>query len=145
MEPKDIADLFIEGVGKIEFYWNFYTVTLLAMIGWLVTAKNAMAIRIKWFVTIGFAAFVGMNLLGLWGAYAFTEALRTDLLAIAEPKLSATHEVLSGKNFLSQRTCGLVIHLVIDAFAIYAIWKARIGDSDSPEKPNAEQGVAPNA
>ena len=37
MDLKDIADLFLGVLGKIEFYWNFYTVTLVAFIGWFMT------------------------------------------------------------------------------------------------------------
>lgn len=37
METKDVADLFITATDKIEFYWNFYVVMLLALTGWLVS------------------------------------------------------------------------------------------------------------
>jgi hypothetical protein len=139
MSPKDIADLFIEAVGKIEFYWNFYTGTLLVLIGWLLTAKKALTPRLKVFVTIGFVAFAAMNIIGLWGSYAFAEALRSDLINLPEPKLPNTLSVLRKRDFLDQRTLGLMIHLGIDAFAIYAIWRTRIGETSKDGTAQSEQ------
>ena len=48
METKEIADLFVTATGKIEFYWNFYTVTLLALIGWLVSTNKALVLRLNY-------------------------------------------------------------------------------------------------
>ena len=84
MDTKDIADLFIAATGKVEFYWNFYTVTLLALIGWLVTTKKILRPGLKSLITVGYLVFVLMNILGLWGSYTFAEALRQDLLIAAK-------------------------------------------------------------
>jgi len=126
MNGKDIADLFIEAVGKIEFYWNFYTVTLLALIGWLAGGQRSLGRRLRWFVTVGFAAFATMNMLGLWGSYEFAEALRNDLLRSPETiGLPNARKLLATRNFLDQRAFGMAIHVVIDGFAVLVIWQVR--------------------
>ena len=57
MEIRDIADLFIEATGKIEFYWNFYTVTVLALIGWLVSTDKVLRPGLKSLITVGYLVF----------------------------------------------------------------------------------------
>ena len=66
MEVRDIANLFIDAVSKVEFYWQFYTVTLLALIGWLVSTKRVLAFRLKLLITVGYLVFAAMNIVGLW-------------------------------------------------------------------------------
>ena len=134
METKDIADLFIEATSKIEFYWNFYTVTLLALIGWLVSTKKVLRPRLKWLITIGYIVFVLMNVLGLWGAYTFAEALRQDLLVSAsatQGTLMHAQAVLSKMSYANQRILALVIHAILGFFVLSVIWLGHFGQSES--------------
>ena len=95
MEPnlpiKDIADLFVTATGRIEWYWNFYVVMVIALVGWLVSKDNPLTHQLKVTITIGYVVFVLMNLYGLWGSYTFTEALRMDLLAAANDQNQLQH------------------------------------------------------
>jgi len=134
MDTKEIADLFVTATGKIEFYWNFYTVTLLALIGWLVSTKNALRPRLKILVTVGYLAFVLMNVIGLWGSYTFAEALRQDLLIsvkTAPDTLKNAQAVLFERSFESQRMLALVIHAILGAFVLSAVWFGRLGEQAS--------------
>lgn len=127
MSAKDIADLFLEGTGKIEFYWNFYTVTLLALFGWFVTSSPSMNVRLKCLLTVAYLGFAAMNLLGLWGSYAFTEAIRHDLLSMPIPEMPHTRAALLAKSYESQRNWGLAVHLLVDAFVLLVIWRCKSG------------------
>jgi hypothetical protein len=134
MDPKDIADLFISATDKIEFYWNFYTVTLLALIGWLVSTKKVLLPKLKTLVTIGYIVFVLMNVLGLWGSYTFAEALRLDLLDAASVKpciLTHAQAVLSKVSYTNQRILALVIHAILGFFVLSVIWLGHFGQSES--------------
>jgi hypothetical protein len=134
MDIKDIADLFIAATGKIEFYWNFYTLTLLALIGWLVSTRKVLGPGLKSLITVGYLVFVLMNILGLWGSYTFAEALREDLLiaASAAPDiLGNTQAVLSERSFASQRILALMIHTILGVFVLSVIWFGRFGESAS--------------
>ena len=116
MEARDIADLFVTAIDKIEFYWNFYTVTLLALIGWLVTTKQALDRGLKLLLSVGYLIFVAMNLTGLWGSYTLAEALRLDLLAATADhaqRIEHARNVLAGRfrfgnRDLSELTTGRV-------------------------------------
>ena len=128
MEQKDVAQLFVNAVGKVEFYWNFYVVTLVALTGWMVSSKIPLTADLRLLVTGGYVVFVGMNLMGLWGSYSFAEALRQDLLALpSEPpgKLSQTRTVLSGRSFATQRWMALLIHVVLAVPVLWAVWHGR--------------------
>jgi hypothetical protein len=141
METKDIAELFVTATGKIEFYWNFYTVTALALIGWLVSTKKALAPRVKVLITAGYLAFVLMNVIGLYGAYTFAEALREDLLLSAKATpdiLQNAQEVLSRRSFEGQKKLVFAIHVLVGAFVLFAVWFGRLGEdfSGDEERPN---------
>lgn len=130
MEVKEIADLFITATGKVEFYWNFYTVTLIALIGWLVSTKKVLAPYLKLLITTGYLIFVLMNLIGLWGSYTFAEALRLDLLSAAKTmpdKLKNTQAVLLQRSFESQKIFAIFIHAVLGALVLSVIWFGRLG------------------
>ena len=74
MDTKDIADLLVAAIGKVEFYWNFYTVTVLALIGWLASNDTTLTLTLKLLITVGYAVFVLMNIIGIQGSYLFAEA-----------------------------------------------------------------------
>jgi hypothetical protein len=134
MEIRDIADLFIEATGKIEFYWNFYTVTVLALIGWLVSTDKVLRPGLKSLITVGYLVFALMNVLGLWGSYTFAEALRQDLLIAAEAApdtLENARAVLSQNSYDNQKILALFIHAVLGAFVLSVVWFGRFGESAS--------------
>ena len=131
METKDIADLFIIATEKIEFYWNFYTVTLLALIGWLISTKKQLRLGLKCLITMGYLLFALMNIFGLLGSYTFAEALRQDLLIAAQStpdSLKNTHAILSKFSFSWQKLLVLINYSILGVFVLSVIWFGRIGD-----------------
>jgi cytochrome b len=128
VEARDIADLFVTAIDKIEFYWNFYTVTLLALIGWLVTTKQALDRGLKLLLSVGYLIFVAMNLTGLWGSYTLAEALRLDLLAATADQaqtIEHARNILAGRSMEAQRTLAFVIHGVLAMLVLGVIWLRR--------------------
>ena len=141
MELKDVAQLFITATARVEFYWNFYVVMLLALIGWMFSTKKTITTHLKLLITAGYIIFVCMNLIGLWGSYTFAEALRNDLLAIANLKpseLRNTRTVLLEHSFLAQRSIALVIHAVFGAVVLLVVWFGRLGDEASSKAEKSE-------
>ncbi|MDJ0894806.1 MAG: hypothetical protein QNJ92_06660 [Alphaproteobacteria bacterium] len=133
MPIKDAVDLFITATEKIEFYWNFYVVMLIALVGWLITTKRAFSTSMKILITVGCLVFVAMNLLGLDRAYRFAEALRTDILAMdGADALARTREVFSSVNFELQQVLIFPIHLVLAVVVLSVVWFRR-GDAQKPK------------
>jgi uncharacterized membrane protein len=139
MQTKDIVDMFLSALGKVEFYWNFYTVTVLALIGWMASTKAATVQRLRLLVLVGFCAFSAMNLLGLHGSYLFTESLQKDLIALgsndsASANLKHTSNLLGRVRYDIQRIASYFIHLVVGVlfamalFSKYSPWLKRNGE-----------------
>ncbi len=135
MEVKDVADLFIASTGRIAFYWNFYVVTLMALIGWLISTKNPLPRHAKPLVGIGYLAFVAMNISGLWASYALSDALRLDLLSMDSAALmTETYAALDGYSALSYMpVMTLGIHAVLGAVFFYTLW--RVPPSEQRDAP----------
>ena len=55
---KDVAQLFITATARVEFYWNFYVVMLLALIGWMFSTKKPITAHLKLLITAGYIVFV---------------------------------------------------------------------------------------
>lgn len=127
MTLKDVADLLFAARGRIDFYWNFYVIVVVAVIGWLVSIKKTLAVPVKLLVSVAFAIAATMNLMGLYGSYTFAEALRTDLLRIsATSPLTDTRLILERFSYLPQRTAAFGIHLVLGATILWAVWFGRL-------------------
>lgn len=138
MELKDVAQLFITSTARVEFYWNFYVVMLLAMVGWMISTRKPITTHLKLLITAGYIIFVFMNLTGLWGAYAFAESLRLDLLSMAAKlspdDLKNARVILSEHSFLQQRMFALGIHLILAVGVLSSVWLARLGDETSTDE-----------
>jgi hypothetical protein len=132
LEPltlRDIADLLFAARERIDFYWNFYVIVVIAIIGWLVARKKKsrpMTFPVKILVTVGFVIAATMNFVGLYGAYTLAEALRTDLLRLAATTaLTDTRLVLEQHSYLAHRAAALWAHLSVGAVILFAIWFGR--------------------
>jgi hypothetical protein len=105
MSIKDVADLLFAARERIDFYWNFHVVVVIAVIGWLVSFKRTLTLSMKVLVSVAYLVAAVMNFVGLYGSYTFAEALRTDLLRMAATTpLSDTTLYLNGTTFLSLTT-----------------------------------------
>jgi hypothetical protein len=112
MTIKDVADLLFAARERIDFYWNFYVVVVIAVIGWLVSRKKSLTPSMKVLVSVAYLIAAAMNLLGLYGSYTFAEALRTDLLRMAATApLTDTRLLLEQHSDLAQRLTAIWIHL----------------------------------
>lgn len=132
MTVNDVADLLFAARERIDFYWNFHVVVVIAVIGWLVTVKRALSLPNKALVSSVYLIAAATNLFGLSSSYELAEALRTDLLRIAAATpLADTRELLQQHSYLAHRTAAVWVHLVIAAAILSAIWLAR------PAEPEA--------
>lgn len=132
MSVNDLADLLIAARGRVDFYWNFYAVMVIAIIGWLMSPKRHLTVPMKVAVTVVYIVAGAMNLLGLLSSYALAEALRTDLLraAVGTP-LEDTRTLLAHHSYPLHRAAAFSIHVVIGAAILFAIWSARPSDGET--------------
>jgi hypothetical protein len=144
---KEVADLLFAARERIDFYWNFYVVVVIAVIGWIVSLKKTLSLSMKLLVTVAYAIAALMNLLGLYSSYTLAEALRLDLLRLtASTNLADTTQFLQQHSYLPQRLTAIVIHLVIGATILLVVWLAPSSEAESaPAKaaPGGAEGKKP--
>lgn len=127
MTLKDVADLLIAARERIDFYWNFYVIVVVALIGWMITVKKTLTVPIKSVVTVAFLIAASMNLVGLYSSYTFAEALRTDLLRLTETSpLVDTRLLLQQHSYLPGRAAAIGAHLAIGATIVFTVWYGRL-------------------
>jgi hypothetical protein len=123
MTTKEVADLLFAARERIDFYWNFYVVVVIAVIGWLVSVKRPLTLPTRILVSIGYMVAAIMNLVGLHGSYTFAEALRTDLLRMtAATPLTDTRSVLERHSYLAQRAWAFWVHAAVGAAILLVVW-----------------------
>jgi hypothetical protein len=123
MSIKDAIDLLFAARERIDFYWNFYVVVVIAVVGWIVTRKEPLTRSTKILVTVAYLIAAATNLVGLYGSYAFAEALRTDLLKMtAGSPLSDTRVLLDQHSYVSQRLSAFGVHLGVGAAILLVLW-----------------------
>ena len=117
---------------RIDFYWNFYVVVVIAIIGWLVTLKKPLTRSMKMLVSVAYLIAAVMNFLGLYSSYTFAEALRTDLLRMAATSpLIDTLLILEQHSYLSQRLVAFGVHFAVGAALLIVVWFARIPGTEA--------------
>ncbi len=80
MELKERIDLCLRLQDRIYFFWNWYIVGLIAIVGWILTTDNVCSPHFKVILSFAFLTFIGMNISGLLRAYKLFGAARRDLL-----------------------------------------------------------------
>ena len=130
MSIKEIIDLLFAARERIDFYWNFYVVVVVAVVGWIVTRKERLTRWTRILVSVAYVIASAANLVGLYGSYSFAEALRHDLLRLtAGSPLTSTRAVLVEHSYASQRFWAFVVHLVVGAALLLAVWLAHRGSN----------------
>ena len=130
MSIKEIIDLLFAARERIDFYWNFYVVVVVAVVGWIVTRKERLTRSTRVLVTVAYVIASATNLVGLYGSYTFAEALRQDLLRLtAGSQLTSTRAVLVEHSYASQRFWAFVVHFGVGASLLVAVWLAHRGSN----------------
>lgn len=129
---KDVADLLFALRARIDFYWNFYVVVVIAVIGWLMSVKLTLTLPKKVLISVAYLIAAVMNFVGLYSSYTFAEALRTDLLRMAATTpLTDTRLILEQHSYLAQRLAAFWTHLVIGATILLVVWFARFSEPEA--------------
>ena len=132
MSIKDAIDLLFAARERIDFYWNFYVVVVVAVVGWIVTRKERLSRSGKVLVSVAYVVAAVTNLAGLYAAYTLAEALRTDLLRLTlGSPLTDTRLVLAQHSYLSQRTGAFLVHSVVGVTILLVVWRTnRLADTN---------------
>ena len=121
-----VADLLFAARARVDAYWNFQVLIVLAIIGWMVSLKRTLLPPMKVLVSVAFGIASTANLIGLYSAYTLAEALRTDLLRVSSgTQLHAARAILQEHSYLAHRTAAVWMHLGIGASVLFVVWFVR--------------------
>jgi hypothetical protein len=80
MELKDKIDLCLRFHDKVHFFWRWFGVAMIAIVGWSVSEKGLeLDDGEKVFISFVVMAYILMNVSGLWYSYQLFFAAREDL------------------------------------------------------------------
>ncbi len=124
MSVKDAVDLLFSARERIDFYWNFYVVIVIAVVGWIVTRKEPLGASAKILVSVAYVIAALTNLAGLYASYDLADALRSDLLQMtAGSPLSDTRAILAGHSYASQQITAFFVHAIVGATILFVVWR----------------------
>jgi hypothetical protein len=81
MDLKDKLDLCLRLYDKVHFFWNWYAVGMIAIVGWSASSKEFACLDAewKWLISGVYLVYVLMNVSGLLYSYRLFFAARKDL------------------------------------------------------------------
>ena len=131
MGLTDLLDLLEKLEGRVNAYWNFYSVAVFAVAGWLLAKEKLLTPRAAILIAVGLAAFFFAN----FGVIHFAEqriaAVEQEISVVSRqstvsPAFSSHLQTLSIPN---RSTYTVVLHLTIDALlALLYVKRASSGN-----------------
>lgn len=110
---------------RINAYWNFYTIVVIATVGWLLSSKVPFSGPQSVALTIAVALFFVVNFSVMRAATRRVVAFELELNAIsenAEFASDALTEELTSTSIPRRLVISHLLHIVVDVAVIYAIW-----------------------
>ena len=138
MPVKDAIDLLFSARERVDFYWNFYVVVVIAIVGWIATRKDPLTTPTKVLVTVAYVVTAVTNLAGLYASYTLAEALRIDVLRMTVGSgLTDTRALLQQHSYLSQRVAAFLVHAVVGSAILLVVWRGtRAGAGVNHKSPD---------
>jgi hypothetical protein len=108
---------------EIVHFWEFFIVSIIAIVGWVFSRDSAWSDLQRWAVAAAFTGCVVFNLIGLKSSYMALEVVVSELKhQPANPTITQKTTLAMIKRFsLRFWMVGLVVHIIIDAIVLYFI------------------------
>ena len=129
IEDNDVFELFFKLLNGVGFYWNFYVVGVLAIIGWILSADSPPATEIRAVVTGGFVFFIAYNLFALRWRYEWLDLITSELKQRVSPcifKEQALCDRVEKLSFGFSNHYALGIHAMVDVALVCLVWSDAI-------------------
>ncbi len=124
IETGELLELIDRLENRINVYWNFYTLVVLAVAGWLFTMEKDLTVSEAKVLTVGLGVFFIANLIIMSAAIRLVVAAGEELRARAHTmrfESAALRRTLSA-NLLPGRVIGsVVLHVIVDVAMLITI------------------------
>ena len=110
---------------RINSYWNFYVVVVVATIGWLMSSTNPFTKEQGIALIVSICMFFAANFSVMRAATMRVVAFEKELSSISDSlnvKTSALRSELSRPTQQGRILVSYVLHIIVDIAVIYAIW-----------------------
>jgi hypothetical protein len=110
---------------RINAYWNFYTIIVVANVGWLMSAKTPFSLTQSIALTIALSVFFLANFSVMRAATKRVVAFESELNAICndfECNSATLKKELSSNSMPGRLLVSTLLHLAVDTAVIYSIW-----------------------
>jgi hypothetical protein len=124
MDLKELFDLHEKLEARINAYWTYWSVAVIALGGWLFSGKQSFTLDQAIALAIAVSVFFLCNLGVLWPTTKLVIGVRDEIRLAARDKAFASdvlRQVLAVDGFRYRLQITLVLHLAIDAVAIWAL------------------------
>jgi hypothetical protein len=122
---KDLLELIEKIESRINSYWNFYTIIVLATVGWLMSSKKPFSfyqtIALTVAITIFFAANFGVMRMATKRVVALENELQVRTKT-AQFEGDAIKTELSKPSMALRLKLSYILHIVVDLAVVFAIW-----------------------
>jgi len=124
VDLKDLLDLHEKLETRINAYWTYWSVAILAMGGWLFASGKVLSPAQGTALAIGAAVFFLANLGVLWSATRLVTGVRDEIrlkskaATFGSPKLVA---VFADDDMAFRLQFTVVLHLAIDAVVLWVL------------------------
>ena len=124
MELKDLLDLHEKLETRINAYWTYWSIAILAIGGWLFTSGKVLTAGQSVGVAIGAAVFFLANIGVLWPATRLAIGVRDEIrlksgaATFSSARLAAA---FAEDTLVLRLQLTIVLHLVIDGVVLWAL------------------------
>lgn len=127
MDLKELLDLHEVIESRINAYWTYWSVAIIAVAGWLFGKETPLPLQYQWQIAVAIGVFFLANLIVLWNATTLVTGFRDEIRLKAghtdfeSPKLA---QALEKDPLVCRLPLTLALHLVIDIIVLWAIFSA---------------------
>lgn len=128
----DLSELILKLADQINFYWNFYVVVNIAILGWILSLNNNPAWPLKTVASAAFLVFLALNITALLRSYIFLQAASLEFKAIAVEfpfKTSDLPDRISRLSFAGYKYKIWITHAIADIGMLSILWSDKLQDT----------------
>ena len=122
---KNILDTIEKLESRVNAYWNFYTIIVVAVAGWLFSSRPPFSVSQSIALTMAISMFFAANFSVIRAATKRIVAFENELNIAAngyEFKTDDLKNELSNNSMPGRLIASYMLHAVVDVAVIYTIW-----------------------
>ena len=129
----ELIDIIEKLEARINNYWSFYTVVIVALVGWVLSKDEKLMKETGWILSAGMTLFFFMNLSVLYPTTKRIRLFEKELNSIALNEEGLSQDLVEhlSKPFILHRSnATLITHLTMDFLVLFFIYASVVWGLD---------------